>query len=102
MITLKRFNQSDWYGFSGARCFRDGSSPLIGTVTFKGTDNKGLIVVIDHELCTFMDFDANEEVSYIGENYMCELANLLFQLEDTMSVEDARRLMQDYEMKPWF
>jgi hypothetical protein len=70
MIALRPFSELDWFGFSGAESFADGSVPLIGTLAVDGDeatvvlDAHGLSLMwvfdegdrlVDHEVCFYTD-----------------------------------------------
>jgi len=57
MLTLKRFEESDWYGFAGAQCFKNGDAPWIGDFEVHGREECDFVLVVDSTGVTIQGVD---------------------------------------------
>ena len=95
MLTLRRFSDSDWDGFSGATPFSDDMDPLIGSfeipaMDIERKDSEEYAVICDP---SGLEIDCSDGICFRAK--LGEEVNVLFQLTPFMTADKFGRLIEN-------
>jgi len=107
MLTLRRFNKYDWYGWAGAERYHSGGEPFIGQIKMIDPNytNEWVIVIVDaHNVgmyYTSSTADGPDDCDYDTYFNVKEQMDLLDRLKDEMTPKELAEVFVTFKRQPF-